>query len=368
MPLKQSQQDYQKEAKNVSRELTSGMIQVRETLQRGQRAQRRDSKNANREILAALRNSKSKRITELKQDANRKKLQQKRNIRSTKKQTQKRKRIKKTEKRKDLLSKSRSKVVESKRAQKRTTESRKTQKRVTAKKKTLQSRQTAREESAFKSSQDQPIKEQKETLQTSDDGFNKEFGDTGIRKIEEKPEKKKPAEDETEVVVASLPNAPTQTSEESPEVKLTRFSKNITNLKKEIKSSRGNPGALLAKLGDAYLEAQRFMDSQKDENERQKLLDLSGNRDLLLGSYEQAAWAYKLALTFNHQKAETHLKIGKIYDEMEDGINALMFANLAHQIFKRSRNSNQMKETQSFINALTAKYENNSGKKMMPKG
>ena len=139
-------------------------------------------------------------------------------------------------------------------------------------------------------------------------------------------------------------------------------------MKKDIKNSRGNPGALLAKLGDAYLEAQRFMDSQKDENERQKLLDLSGNRDLLLGSYEQAAWAYKLALTFNHQKAETHLKIGKIYDEMEDGKNALMFANLARQIFKRSHKSNQLKETQSFIDTLNAKYENKSGKKIVPKG
>ena len=170
-------------------------------------------------------------------------------------------------------------------------------------------------------------------------------------------------EDEAELVVASLPDAPVKSSEESPQAKLSRFSKNISSLKNNLKNTNGNPEALLAKLGDAYLEAQRFMNSQTDTEERQNLLDLSDNGDLLLGSYEQAAWAYKLALTFNRKNAETHLKIGKIYDEMEDGRNALMYTKLAHQIFKRNHNSRQMEATQSFIDLLTTKYENKSGKK-----
>ena len=99
-----------------------------------------------------------------------------------------------------------------------------------------------------------------------------------------------------------------------------------------------------------------------DDEEKQNLLDLSENGDLVLGSYEQAAWAYKLALNFNHRSAETHLKIGKIYDEMKDGQNALMYAKLAHQIFKRNHNSSQMEETQSFIDLLTTKYKNQSKK------
>jgi hypothetical protein len=75
-----------------------------------------------------------------------------------------------------------------------------------------------------------------------------------------------------------------------------------------------------------------------------------------------------LALAFNHKSAETHLKIGKIYDEMQDGKNALMFANLAHQIFKRNHKSSQMDEAQSFIDQLTAKYENKPEKKAVQKG
>ena len=185
----------------------------------------------------------------------------------------------------------------------------------------------------------------------------RQFGETGIRKVEEIPAQEEIVADETEVVVASLPDAQAESTEDSPQNKLSRFSQNITSLKQKIKNSRGNPGALLVKLGDAYLEAQRFMDAEKDDEKRKSLLDLSGNRDLLIGSYEQAAWAYKLALTFNHKSAETHLKIGKIYDEMEDGKNALMFAGLAHKIFKRNHNSSQMEETKSFIDLLTTKYK-----------
>lgn len=132
-----------------------------------------------------------------------------------------------------------------------------------------------------------------------------------IKEIEKKPKQEKAVEDEAELVVASLPDAPVKSSEESPQAKLSRFSKNISSLKNNLKNTNGNPEALLAKLGDAYLEAQRFMNSQTDTEERQNLLDLSDNGDLLLGSYEQAAWAYKLALTFNRKNAETHLKIGK---------------------------------------------------------
>ncbi len=170
---------------------------------------------------------------------------------------------------------------------------------------------------------------------------------------------------EEELVVASLSDAPAKTAEKSSQEKVSRFSKNITDLKKELKKANGNPGILLAKLGDAYLEAQRFISSQKGEEERQKLFDLSEDQGLLLGSYEQAAWAYKLSLNFTKKSAETHLKIGKIYDEMADGQNALMHAKLAHQIFKKRDNSNQMKETQAFIEMLTTKYENGSAKKVV---
>ena len=110
------------------------------------------------------------------------------------------------------------------------------------------------------------------------------------------------------------------------------------------------------------------MDSKQDVEERQNLLNISHEQDLLLGSYEQAAWAYKLALTFNRKSAETHLKIAKIYDEMEDGLNAIMFTKLAHKIFIRSRKSIQIEETQSLIDILTAKYENKSENKLVPKG
>ena len=89
-----------------------------------------------------------------------------------------------------------------------------------------------------------------------------------IKEIEKKPKQEKAVEDEAELVVASLPDAPVKSSEESPQAKLSRFSKNISSLKNNLKNTNSNPEALLAKLGDAYLEAQRFMNSQTDTEER----------------------------------------------------------------------------------------------------
>jgi hypothetical protein len=57
------------------------------------------------------------------------------------------------------------------------------------------------------------------------------------------------------------------------------------------------------------------------------------------------------------------LKIGRIYDEMEDGKNSLMYVKLAHQIFKKAHKSSEMHETQAFIESLTTKYKDISDKK-----
>jgi tetratricopeptide (TPR) repeat protein len=269
---------------------------------------------------------------------------------------------------------SRSKIADRKKTEKRKTERRKSQKRSIVRKKKsvvrekkVERRLAVKAASDLRSSQDKQNKINEETLKSLDREFDKEIDVPEIKETEKKPEQGKVVEEEAEVVVASLPNTPVKSSEETPQAKLSRLSKNISGLKNNLKNNGGNPGTLLAKLGEAYLEAQRFMDSQMDDEEKQHLLDLSKNGDLVLGSYEQAAWAYKLALNFNHRSAETHLKIGKIYDEMKDGQNALMYAKLAHQIFKRNHNSSQMKETQSFIDLLTTKYKNQSEKKWCTK-
>jgi hypothetical protein len=165
--------------------------------------------------------------------------------------------------------------------------------------------------------------------------------------------------------VVTVAKALAKTSEESPLEKASRFSKNIASLKGKLKKKSGDPENFLEKLVDAYLEAQRFINSQKDYVERQKKFDLSDNENLLLGSYEQAAWAYKQSLTFNHKSAKTrtNLRIGKIYAQIGDGRNALMHAKLAHKIFKKHDNSKQLEQTQTFIEMLTTKYKDKFEKK-----
>jgi hypothetical protein len=104
------------------------------------------------------------------------------------------------------------------------------------------------------------------------------------------------------------------------------------------------------------LGAQPFIDS-RDDMEKLALLQFANKKGLPLGSYEQAAWAFKIALTFNTNKAETHMRIGKIYDEVNDGDNAIMYARLAHLLFKKNKKDTKMKEAQNFIESLTIKYE-----------
>jgi hypothetical protein len=134
------------------------------------------------------------------------------------------------------------------------------------------------------------------------------------------------------------------------------FGNRIKILKKEIEAKSGNASKELIELGYAYLEAQRFIDS-RDDIEKVALLQFANKKGLPLGSYEQAAWAFKIALTFNTNKAETHMQIGKIYDEVNDGDNAIMYARLAHLLFKKNKKATEMEEAQTFIESLAIKYE-----------
>lgn len=135
-----------------------------------------------------------------------------------------------------------------------------------------------------------------------------------------------------------------------------KFGNRIKILKRQIEAKSGNASKELIELGYAYLEAQRFIDS-RDDMEKVALLQFADKKGLPLGSYEQAAWAFKIALTFNTNKAETHMQIGKIYDEVNDGDNALMYARLAHLLFKKNKKTTKTEEAQNFIESLTIKYE-----------
>lgn len=144
------------------------------------------------------------------------------------------------------------------------------------------------------------------------------------------------------------------TLEEQKE-RFLNFANRIKILKKQIEAKSGNAAAELIELGYAYLEAQRFIDSREDI-EKLTLLQFAEENNLPLGSYEQAARAFKIALSFNTNKAETHLTIGKIYDEVNDIENALMYARLAHMLFKKNKNSAKMDEAQNFIESLAINY------------
>ena len=77
--FKKSQQNYKMSSKNITKELMADMKETRKIMQRKQKAQKRDCKNVQREVLAAFKTAKNQRITELKKDSSRRKIQSKKN-------------------------------------------------------------------------------------------------------------------------------------------------------------------------------------------------------------------------------------------------------------------------------------------------
>ena len=75
--FKKSQQDYKQASKNIAEELKADMQETRRAMKRRTRTQRRDSKNVQGEVLAALKIAKNKRVAELRHDSTRKKLRKK---------------------------------------------------------------------------------------------------------------------------------------------------------------------------------------------------------------------------------------------------------------------------------------------------
>ena len=143
---------------------------------------------------------------------------------------------------------------------------------------------------------------------------------------------------------------------EEQKQKIIDFGSQIKILRKKVKAKSGNASKEFIELGNKYLETQRFIDSL-DDLEKLALLTFSNQNNIHLGSYEQAAWAFKIALTFNRNQGETHLTIGKIYDEISDGKNAIMYARLANLVFIKKNNQAKMQEAQSFIESIEKKYD-----------
>jgi hypothetical protein len=303
--LQKSKRDYKKASEKTAAEILAGMKEAKDSLKRRQALQKKDAANANRQVLASIQKDRLSRNAELQNS----KLQNNANLKKAKQ------------------------FGQSNQADTRQASLRRANTRASAKARTGP-----------------------KTDGIGDDETG-DFGDgvSDARGVREFSNDQQP----------SLRDGNGSESQEGLEVALTledqkkrffEFGNRIKILKKQIEAKSGNASPELIELGYAYLEAQRFIDS-RDDIEKVALLQFANKKGLPLGSYEQAAWAFKIALTFNTNKAETHLQIGKIYDEVNDGDNPIMYSKLAHLFFKKNENASKMEETQNFIESLTIKYE-----------
>lgn len=303
--LQKSKRDYKKASEKTAAEILAGMKEAKDSLKRRQALQKKDAANTNRELLASVQKDRLSRNAELRKS----KQQNNANLRKAKQFDQ-------------------SNQADTRQA--------------SLRRANIQASAKARTGSR--------------TDNVGDDetgGFGEGVSDArGFLEFpsdqESSSRDKNGAENQEGMEVAL-------TLEEQKE-RFFDFGNRIKILKKQIEAKSGNASRELIELGYAYLEAQRFIDS-RDDLEKVALLQFAQKKGLPLGSYEQAAWAFKIALTFNTEKAETHLRIGKIYDEVNDGDNAIMYARLAHSLFKKNRKTTKMEEAQNFIESLTIKYE-----------
>ena len=135
------------------------------------------------------------------------------------------------------------------------------------------------------------------------------------------------------------------------QAKLAEFSNRIKKLLEEIRNRRGDEHTLFLELGNAYLESQRFLDSL-DSQDRLKLTHYASHSRVTLGSYEQALWTFKMALTRNPNDGDTNFIMGKIFSEIGNTSEALERAKNAEYLFAKNRELERAAETRSFIDSL----------------
>ena len=296
--LEKSKRDYKKASERTASEILAQMKSAKDSLKRGQAKSKIDTNKAKKEILAALQKDQLRRKAALRNLKRRNKA----NLKKAENEASKKKALGKTTDRK----------------------------------------------------RDESIGNFGEGIQDAKGGlesFKDQAADKRSRQKDnatEKPSQRTVLGDEEEgsTVVLTL---------EEQKQKLYNFGNRIKILKKRIEEKSGNASPELLELGNEYLAAHRFIDS-RDDLEKLALLQFANRKDLPLGSYEQAAWAFKIALSFNRSKGETHLTIGKIYDEINDGKNAIMYAKLAHLVFKQGKDKAKIQEAENFIEALSKKY------------
>jgi tetratricopeptide (TPR) repeat protein len=135
------------------------------------------------------------------------------------------------------------------------------------------------------------------------------------------------------------------------QAKLAEFSNRIKKLLGEIRNRRGDEQTIFLELGNAYLESQRFLDSL-DSQDRLKLTNYASHSRVTLGSYEQALWTFKMALSRNPNDGDTNFLMGKIFSEIGNTNEALERAKNAEYLFAKNHELERAAETRSFIDSL----------------
>jgi tetratricopeptide (TPR) repeat protein len=170
-------------------------------------------------------------------------------------------------------------------------------------------------------------------------------------KQETAPEKAKPSEPANKANEKKVD--PAIVDESKPvEDKLNQFGADIVKIKEGLANNSGNARNLWVSLAKINLEAERFLKSL-DAKERRKYIN---SDQFALGSYEVAILSIKRALASNANDPDLNFMLGEVYDEINDGLSASNYAEVAKRLYKKKGKYKQAAKAGEYARTLQKKY------------
>lgn len=164
------------------------------------------------------------------------------------------------------------------------------------------------------------------------------------------PEKAKPAEPANKANVKKV--EPAIDESKPTEEKLNQFGAEIVKIKEGLANNSGNMRNLWVSLAKINLEAERFLKTL-DAKERRKYIN---SDEFALGSYEVAILSIKRALASNANDPDLNFMLGEVYDEINDGLSASNYAEVAKRLYKKKGNHKQAAKAGEYARTLQKKY------------
>lgn len=137
--------------------------------------------------------------------------------------------------------------------------------------------------------------------------------------------------------------------------KLTVFSNQIKKLKLEMARGEKNMRPGLIEIGRLNIESQHYQANLKPD-ERSKIIEHANHSDTILGNFDMAVWTLKSAVRLNPESGSTHLQLAQLFEEMQEGAEAIHHAKLAEHLFRKKNQKKRAAEAKTLGQTIYKKF------------